>query len=215
MPDDKILLATRKKGISDKAHDGKNIGEKMEADSDSDINASGTALLSTSNLIEGKLTQRNALQDDVKKLTGQLNDLEEDWDKNYKAAANKSEEIYPNNAPVWQGFGFGLADVEPSDRPAPPKVTGLNVTQGDATGEGDLVWDPQGADVNDGYFIEINPTDPIEPQSWGSASPRSVSASKVTITGLTTGQKYWVRIIAYLSKGSEGAPSDPVSFIAP
>ena len=215
MAEDKILLATQKKGISDKAHDGKNIGENMAADSDADVSGKGDTLLVTSEAIESKLLARNALEDDVKELTGELNDLEDDWDDDYKAAADKAQEIYPDDGPKWQGYGFDLADVVLSDRPAPPKVTGLQVTQGDAAGEGDLVWDPQAADINDGFFIEVNPTDPIDPGTWVSAKPRSVSASKVTITGLTTGQKYGVRIIAYLTKGDEGPPSDPVSFIAP
>lgn len=215
MTEDKILLATRKKGIADKAHDGNNIGTEMAADSDADINTAGDTLLVTSDAIESKLLARNTLQDDVKELTNDLNKLEDDWDDHYKAAADKAQEIYPDDSGIWEGYGFDLADVEPSDRPAPPKVTGLQVTQGDETGEGDLVWDPQGADVNDGFFIEVNPTDPIDTGAWVSAKPRSVSASKVSITGLTTGQKYWVRIIAYLAKGTEGPPSDPKSFIAP
>jgi len=215
MAEDKILLATHKKGISDKAHDGKNIGTEMGADADGDINSVGDTLLVTSNAIETKLLARNTAQDDAKQLTGELNDLEDDWDKDYKAAADKAMEIYPDAGPTWTGYGFDLADVEPSDRPAPPKVTGLQVTQGDEIGEGDLVWDPQAQHANDGFFIEVNPSDPIDPTGWVSASPRSVSASKVSITGLTTGQKYWVRVIAYLTKGDEGPPSDPKSLIAP
>lgn len=215
MAEDKILLATRKKGTADKAHDGKNIGEKMGADSDGDVSDKGDTLLVTSTAIENKLIARNALDDDVKQLTGELNDLEDDWDDDYKAAADKAQEIYPNDGPKWTGYGFDLADVEPSDRPAPPKVTGVQVTQGDEIGEGDFVWDPQAKNISDGFFIEVNPTDPIDNGAWVSGKPRSVSASKVTITGLTSGQKYWVHIIAYLTKGDEGPPSDPKSFIAP
>jgi len=65
-----------------------------------------------------------------------------------------------------------------------------------------------------GYFLEVNITDPIDPTEWDSASPRSVSKSKATITGLTTGQKYWVRVIAFIGSG-EGPPSDPKAFLAP
>ncbi len=212
---DKILLATEKKGTSDKAHDGKNIGTKMTADPDPDVAGKGAKLLSTSNKIETKLLARNALLDDVQDLTGDLEKLEKTWNKDYKAAADKSEEIYPEDSPRWEGYGFDLADVTKSDRPAPPKVTGLVATQGDAIGTGDLVWNPQGKNVNDGYFIEINTTDPIDNGAWTNASPRSVGASKATITGLTTGQKYWVRITAFLNKGAEGTPSDPNAFLAP
>ena len=215
MTEDKILLDTQKKGTADKAHDGKNIGTKMGADADADVSDKGDTLLVTSTAIETKLLARNTMQDDVKQLTNDLETLEDDWDDHYKAAADKAQEIYPDDSGIWEGYGFDLADVKPSDRPAPPKVTGLQVTQGDEASEGDLVWDPQAKNISDGFFIEVNPTDPIDPGTWVSGKPRSVSASKVTITGLTTGQKYWVRIIAFLTKGAEGPPSDPKSFIAP
>jgi len=215
MSKDKILLATEKKGIAIRARDGKNIGKKMEADGDPGVSGKGTQLLNTSNAIKSKLDERKTIQNKAKQLTGELNTLRKDWGKDYKAAADKAQEIYPGNGPKWTGYGFALADTEPSDRPAPPKVTGLAVAQGKAAGEGDFIWDAQPKGINNGYFIEVNPTDPIEAGAWVSASPRSVSASKVTITGLTTGKKYWGRIIAYLSKGEEGPPSDPVAFIAP
>ena len=212
--DDRILLATDKKGIADKAHDGNVIGTNMGNDPDGDVSSAGDSLLVTSDAIDGKITERDDAEAAAKALTGELNDLEENWDKEYTAAAAAAELGHPNDAPVWQGFGFDLADVEPTDRPIPDKVENLQVTPGDAAGEGDLVWDPLAKNTTDGYFIEVNPTDPIDPTGWVGASPRSVSKSKATITGLTTGQKYWVRVIAFIGAG-EGPPSDPSSFIAP
>lgn len=195
-------------------HDGKNIGKAMKANGNAEIIDRGTQLLNTSTALKTKLLERNALQDDVKQLTGELNKLEDTWNADYKAAAGKAQEIYPDDSGIWQGYGFDLADVEPTQRPVPPKVTGLQVRPGKAAGKGDLVWDALPQKSIDGYFIEVNPTDPIDPGAWVSARPRLSSASKVTITELKTGQKYWVRIIAYVTKG-EGPPSDPVSFIAP
>lgn len=214
MKKDKILLDIHSRRLADKMNDGKNIGKKMKANGNAEIIDRGTQLLNTSNALKAKLLERNALQNKVKGLTNQLNKLENNWNDDYKAAVNKAQEIYPNDAPVWKGYGFNLADTEPTERPVPPKVTGLTVTQGDEAGEGDLSWDPQPQKTINGYFIEVNPTDPIDPGAWVSARPRSVSASKVTVAGLKTGQKYWVRIIAHVTKG-EGAPSDPVAFIAP
>ena len=214
MSDDRILLATQKKKIADKAHDGNVIGTNMGADSDTDVSEAGDALLANSDSIDDKIKERDDAEAAAIQLTGELNDLEDDWDHLYKDAAEAAEKGHPNDAPVWQGFGFLLADVEPTDRPLPPKVTGLQVTQGDEANEGDLIWDPLPQADIDGFFIEINATDPIDPGEWDSARPRSVSKSKATITGLTTGQKYWVRIIAFIGRG-EGPPSDPVSFIAP
>ena len=212
--EDKILLATQKKGIADKSHDGHKIGTNMGADPDSEVSGAGDDLLVNSDAIETKLLARNTAEDAAKKLTGELNDLEEGWDKLYAAAAAAAEKGHPNDGPTWQGFGFLLADVEPSDRPLPDKVENLQVTPGDEAGEGDLVWDAQPRGTNDGYFIEVNTTDLVDRSTWGSASPRSVSKSTATITGLTTGQKYWVRVIAFIGSG-EGPPSDPKAFIAP
>lgn len=214
MGKDKILLATEKKGIATRAKDGRVIGEKMAADGDPGVSDKGTQLLNTSNAIKSKLDERKALQAEAKKLTNELNGLRRDWGKDYKAAADKAQEIYPDNAPKWTGYGFALADTEPSDRPLPDKVENLQVVPGDEAGEGDLVWNAQPRGANDGYFIEVNTSDPIDRSTWGSANPRSVSKSKATITGLTTGQKYWVRVIAFIGSG-EGPPSDPKAFIAP
>lgn len=214
MNDDRILLATQKKAIADKAHDGNVIGTNMGADPLADVSDAGDDLLANSDAIDAKITARDDAQAAAKQLTGELNDLEEDWDKLYAAAGAAAEKGHPNDAPIWQGFGFLLADVEPTDRPLPDKVENLQVTPGDAAGEGDLVWDPLAQGAIDGYFIEVNPTEPIDPAGWVPANPRSVSASKATITGLTTGQKYWARVISFIGNG-EGPPSDPKSFIAP
>lgn len=214
MPDDKILLATQKKAIADKAHDGNEIGTNMGADPDGDVSDAGDALLVNSDAIDAKIIARNTAEDAAIQLTGELNDLEDDWDKLYKDAALAAEKGHPNDGPTWQGFGFQLADVEPSDRPIPDKVENLQVTPGDESGEGDLVWDPLPQSSIDGYFLEITTADPPDPTGWDSARPRQVSKSKATITGLTPGQKYWVRVVAYIGRG-EGPPSDPKSFIAP
>lgn len=215
MTKNKILLATEKKRIAARVLTGRNIGKKMEADPDGAVAAKGTQLRITSEAIKNKREERSKLQSQAKGLTGQLKKLRKNWGKHYKAAADKAQEIYPEDSGKWLGYGFNLADTEPSDRHAPPKVKGLQVIQGAAAGKADLVWNPQPRSANDGYFIEVNPNDSIDPGAWTSASPRSVSASKVTIKGLTTGKKYWVRIIAYLSKGTEGPASSPVAFIAP
>jgi len=214
MPDPKILLATQKKALADKAHDGNVIGTNMGNDPDGDVSAAGDALLVNSDAIDAKVIERNNAEAAAIQLTGELTELDKDWDKLYKAAADAAQLGHPNDAPVWQGFGFQLADVEPTERPVPDKVTGLQVTPGDETGEGDLIWDPMPQGTTDGFFLEITTSDPPDSTEWTSASPRQVSKSKATITGLTTGQKYWVRVIAYIGRG-EGPPSDAKPFLAP
>lgn len=214
MPDDRILLATQKKKIADKAHDGNVIGANMGADSNSEVSGAGDALLVNSQAIDAKVIARDDAEAAAIQHTGELNDMEDNWDKLYKEAAAVAEKSYPNEAPIWQGFGFQLADVEPSDRPIPAQVENLKVTQGDEAGEGDLIWDPLPQASIDGYFIEVNATDPPDSTSWVPSNPRSVSKSKVSITGLISGQKYHVRIISFIGRG-EGPPSTHEEFIAP
>ena len=57
-------------------------------------------------------------------------------------------------------------------------------------------------------------TEPVDPKEWRSGKPISVTASKATIVELTTGQKYWVRVSAYVG-AVDGPPSDPIAIIAP
>ena len=215
MPNDpKILLETGTLTRADRMHKGKEIGTAMNADPDPAVASAGAQLLSTSNSLETTNQNRNALQDDVDELTKNLEALDVTWEERYTTAAKEAERIYPKQDGIWTGYGFAAADVEQTERAAPPKVTGLQLTQGDAAGEIELIWDPQERKTIDGYHPQINITEPIDPKEWRSGKPISVTASKATIVQLTTGQKYWVRVSAYVG-AVDGAPSDPKAIIAP
>jgi hypothetical protein len=210
----KILLDTKSKKQADKMHDGKEIGAEMAADPDAAIVSAGNKLFNKSNAMETKNTARNQSEDNTKQLTKDLNDLEAEWNDLYVTAGSEAERVYPDDDNKWSGYGFDLADTELSTRKKPPKVTGLQVTQGDAQGEADLVWDPQEPKTIDGYYLQINTVDPNDQSKWLSAKPISVSASKATIVQLTQGVKYWVRVIAFVGQ-TEGDPGDEKDVIAP
>ena len=214
MNDPEILLDIRSKTQADKMHLGKEIGTSMAADPDPDVATAGAQLLSPSNKMETINTNRNNLGSQVENLTDDLNDEEVIWNNKYKNGAQVAMKAYPGDDGKWEGYGFDLADTELTKRPKPPKVTDLRITAGDGMGELDLMWDPQDRKTIDGYHIEINTTDPIDHSQWKNANPRTVTASKATISGLTTGQKYWVHIIAFVG-AVLGTPSDPISFTAP
>ncbi len=214
MADPKIKTNIRSKTQSDKMHDGKEIGAEMDADPDGDVSSAGNKLLAKSNTMETKNTQRNQLLSDAKQLTGELNDLEEEWDDLFATAAAEAERIYPGDDNKWAGYGFEPEDTDLTTKAAPAKVENMKVTPGDEVGEVDLVWNPLNRETIDGYYLQINITEPLDHNEWTSADPISVSKSKATIVGLTSGQKYFVRVVAFI-KDLKGPSGDEEDVIAP
>lgn len=97
--------------------------------------------------------------------------------------------------------------ASPSQPPAAPGD--LSTSEGDHEGEVDLHWNKiKGAKS---YEIQRSP-DPPTATSWQHAA---VSAkSSATISGLTSGTRYWFRVAAITSAGQSGW-SDPATKIAP
>lgn len=92
------------------------------------------------------------------------------------------------------------------DLPAPEN---LHVSEGDHSGELDVAWDPvRGAR---GYIIETTTTLDV-PASWKQAA--LVTRSSASLTGLTTGTVYGVRVKAFGPAGN-GAVSNPAPKVAP
>ena len=86
---------------------------------------------------------------------------------------------------------------------AMPKVEDASATGGDLDSEADINWKP--VKKKKTYIVEFS-ADPISPTSWQQAG--LTTKSKFTVTGLTSGAKYWFRIAASGSAGS-GPWSDP------
>ena len=87
--------------------------------------------------------------------------------------------------------------------------TDLSATAGDKDGEIDLQWDRvYGARS---YIIEYC-QDPISVSGWKSGF--ASTKSKIAITALTSGQKYWFRVAA-LGTAGQSAWSDPATRYAP
>jgi hypothetical protein len=92
-----------------------------------------------------------------------------------------------------------------------PKVLDLALTHGDEAGEVDAHWHPVKKSTN--YTIQTTYTDPNDPASvW--ADNAHPTKSSISLKGLTTGQRVWVRVCANGSDGP-GAFSDPNSIIVP
>jgi len=92
-----------------------------------------------------------------------------------------------------------------------PQVQNLSITAGDAEGRLDLQWDPVHGTKN--YQVQMS-TDPNVPANWKLVD--SCSGSKLSLTGLTSGQKLWFRVKARAPKAvNDGAWSDPATKIVP
>lgn len=88
-------------------------------------------------------------------------------------------------------------------------VLNLSVTTGDSAGELDYHWD---ALPGSRTFQVETCLDPMTPAGW--IRQKSVTKSKTTILGLTSGTRIWMRVRGVNAVG-EGAWSDPVSKIVP
>jgi hypothetical protein len=91
-----------------------------------------------------------------------------------------------------------------------PKVEGITATQGDADGEIDLAWNriPRGLQ---NYIIELT-EDPTGLAGWKFA--QNSRKSSATVKNLTSGKRYWFRVIAEGAQGP-GPASDPATKVAP
>jgi len=88
-----------------------------------------------------------------------------------------------------------------------PKPENLSATTGDKSNEVDLHWDKVTGAKS--YEIEFC-SDPIDNTKW--QHYKTVTKTKATVTGLTSGQRYWFRVAAVNAHGESGW-SDPVSKI--
>lgn len=104
--------------------------------------------------------------------------------------------------------GF-LVRAKASPTSVTPQVLSLNLTTGDGEGELDASWNSVSAAKS--YVVEVC-EDPLTPTGWKPAKPATKSSA--TITGLTSGKKYWVRVAAVTAAG-QGTFSDPATKYAP
>lgn len=94
-----------------------------------------------------------------------------------------------------------------SDTPSLPK--GVALSEGDHAGELDAGWDSVTGARS--YVVQMS-VDPPTPTSWQPGPV--VTRSHATLSGLTSGTRYWVRVAAVNANGQSGW-SDPATKIAP
>lgn len=117
------------------------------------------------------------------------------------ASAGKEEIILSAGMDV---RASGVASTLP---PEPP--SSFTVTAGDQEGTLDLAWN---ADARAKSYIIQKSTNPPTNGSWTQVAV--VTTSSYTVTGLTSGEKYWFRVAA-IGAGGQSGWSDPAVKMSP
>lgn len=123
------------------------------------------------------------------------------------AAAVESEA--KGNAVMLAASGFTLASDPVQTTQPPAQVLNLAVTGGDGEGELDLTCDP--VDGARSYEVE---TSPLPPPNATWTRVHQGTTSKASLSGLTSGQRLWIRVRAIGVKGP-GAWSDVATKTVP
>ena len=145
----------------------------------------------------------------AKQKTAVLHEKEDALNDVLRKMANYVENKSDGNEAKINGAGFQVKaeGVPVGELPAPED---FSVTYGDATGELDTQWDGvYGASI---YAVQINLTDPVDESAWSDAG--NPTQTKFTVTGLESGSRCWLRVIAVGTAG-RGAPSGVETKIVP
>ena len=126
----------------------------------------------------------------------------------HTAVANAIDAEAKGDPVLLSASGYPLAGA-PQASTLPGQVMNFQMTAGDAEGALDTQHDPEGQAKT--YEVQITTGDPVT-GPW--ATKAQATASRVQITGLTSGQRVWGRARAIGSKGA-GPWSDPASKIVP
>jgi hypothetical protein len=105
--------------------------------------------------------------------------------------------------------GYPLASAAVQSTTPPAQILNLFLTAGDASGTLDLTFDPDALAKT--YEVQITTTHPID-GPWTTMVQPTTSSTK--LTGLTSGQRVWLRVRGIGSNGP-GAWSDPATKIVP
>lgn len=205
----KVKLALRDLTIPEKVQLDRQIVTAMTGNANFATPAPTLASITTAvDALEAAFNVAQAARLEAKQKTELQTTAEQQADALVTQLATYVEGTSAGDAAKIQSAGMDVrADGAPiGDLPAP---AGLASTAGDNDGEVDLDWDSvRGAKS---YVMEKSP-DPITATSWQQAS--LVTKSKGTVSGLTSGTKYWFRVAAIGTSG-QSPWSGPATKIAP
>ncbi len=158
--------------------------------------------------LEAAQDEANVARQISQQKTLNMEEKEKTLENTLKKLANYVENKTDGDEGKILSSGFSVrAKAQPTG--AAPQVMNLHLTFGDDDGELDASWNSV-ANVKS-YTVELC-EDPLTPTGWKHVV--SAPNSKTTISGLTSGKKYWVRVAAVTAAG-QGTFSDPATKYAP
>jgi hypothetical protein len=204
----KIVNGLKDLNVSEKIEYAKSLSTSLTGNPNITIDPTILTKFGTNTTtLETKLQTAKEKKAESKTATAEQNAAEATLDKMISDIANIVNGTLSDPAKLLT-TGFSLASEG-----APVElvqVQNLSITSGDDEGELDTHWEPVKSAT--GYSIALS-TDITKQDAWKIIKTVG-KVTKYTITELTSGTKYWVRISA--SKGAaSGAWSDPATKIAP
>lgn len=171
-------------------------------------NPSLAELEAAAKTLDAELLAREALAKEAQAMTVRIRTQSDKLKELLKAEAAYVEIVAEGDEEKILQSGFEVAGSTNTPVGPMPKVEGLSATQGDAEGEIDLHWTAIRRGLRS-YEIESAPE-----ASGPWTHLKGAAKSSTTLTGLTSGKRYWFRVKALGSSGT-GAPSEPVTRTAP
>jgi hypothetical protein len=168
-----------------------------------------SALITAANELEAAAREATAARQTAKTKTTAQNNKEDAIDRLLTQEAGYVEAAAGGDEEKILSAGMDTKAAPSATTSVPDQPQGLTPTEGDNAGEIDAAWDRVPGARS--YVIEISP-DPITATSWKhtGASPKS----SYTLSGLTSGTRYWIRVAAVGTNG-QGPWSGPATKIAP
>jgi len=205
----KIKLNLRNMSVTEKIQFARQIVTGMTGNASFATPDPPLATITTcASALENAYNDANVARQEASTKVSVQDDEERVLDTNLQKLANYVESASDGDEAKIQSTGMSVR-AKPAPVGALPMPAGLAATAGDMEGEIDLSWDRVTGAKS--YVIEQSP-DPITPLSWKHAGVSTKSS--ITVSGLTSGTKYWFRV-AGIGAAGQGAWSDPATKYAP
>lgn len=206
----KIRRSIKQQPLADRIINGNEIATACTGNPNASTLTTPLAALATKNTaLQTKVSAAQAGFDAWQALVALQNTAADEWNAAFDTLADAAGTATGGDAGKIESLG--LSAYTQGGAPAiglPAQVLNLVATTGDFEGTMDTAWDKvRGASS---YIIQKSP-DPITGTSWTLAGVSTKSSA--TISGLTSGQKYWFRVAAVGAAG-QGPWSDPATKIA-
>lgn len=207
----KIKLNLRELSIPEKVSRARQIVTSLTGNADFTTPQPTLAQVTGSvDALETAYNEAQAARQEAKARTSAQNQKEEDADRILSQLASYIDSVSGGDETKIKGAGLdvrttsGAGSGDSSTAPA-----ALEATAGDYDGQINLRWNKVSKAKS--YVVERS-LDPPTPTSWTQAVV--VTKAQASITGLTSGTKYWFRVAAVNTTG-QSAWSDPATKIAP